>query len=268
MNDIVIEERHGRVVLLTLNKPEVRNTLSTEEECVALAERFENLSVDADVSVLVLTGAGSCFSAGGDLRNMKERRGLAAGGPEELRARYRRGIQRLARSLHNVEVPTIAAVNGPASGAGFDLALMCDIRIAATAARFAESFVKVGLVPGDGGAWLLQRAVGFSRAAEMTFTGDLIDAEEAWRIGLVSRFVPDDELIPTALALAARIAKNPPQALRESKRLMREARVQSFAEHLESAAHAQARAHHTAEHEEAVSAFLEKRAPHFLLARK
>lgn len=256
-------ERRGRVAILTMNKPEARNALSTEDECIEFAEACETANTDASLSCVILTGAGDCFSAGGDLRAMRARTGLSAGDPPMLRARYRRGVQRLVRALYNLEMPAIAAVNGPAAGAGCDIACFCDIRLAAAEARFAESFVKVGLIPGDGGAWILQRTVGRSKAAEMTFTGEAIGAEEALRVGLVSSVVQRERLLDAAMELAGRIVVNPPDALRAAKRLMREAQHLSFETHLEAAAHVQARAHHSAEHEEAVAAFLDKRPADF-----
>jgi enoyl-CoA hydratase/carnithine racemase len=140
---------------------------------------------------------------------------------------------------------------------------MCDIRIAGESARFAESFVKVGIIPGDGGAWLLPRVVGFSKACEMTFTGDTLNAQEALACGLVSKVVPDAELLAAAGAIAARIAANPPKAVRMTKRLMVQGRDMSLPALLEMSAAMQALAHTTADHREAVTAFLEKRAPQF-----
>jgi enoyl-CoA hydratase/carnithine racemase len=153
----------------------------------------------------------------------------------------------------------IAAINGPAIGAGCDLACMCDIRIAGESARFAESFVRVGIVPGDGGAWLLQRIVGISKAAEMTLTGEMIDAADALACGLVSRVVPDAELLSVAMSVAEKIAANPPYAVRMCKRLMRQSQESSLAAVLEMSAAMQALAHETAEHEERIKAFLDKR---------
>ncbi len=135
---------------------------------------------------------------------------------------YKRGIQRVAKVMWECEVPLIAAVNGPAYGAGCDTTCLCDIRFASTHATFAENFVRVGLIPGDGGAWLLPRQIGLSRAAEMTFTAEPVDAVTALEWGLVSKVVEPDELLPEAQALAARIAQNPPRQLRMAKRLLRE----------------------------------------------
>jgi enoyl-CoA hydratase/carnithine racemase len=162
-----------------------------------------------------------------------------------------------------LEVPVIAAVNGPAIGAGCDLSCMCDIRIAGEGAKFAESFVKLGIIPGDGGAWLLPRIVGFSKAVELSLTGDMIDAAEAKRIGLVSEVVPDAELMTKAKEIAAKIASNPPHAVRMTKRLLREGQTADLKNILELSAAMQALAHATKDNDEAINAFIEKRKPEF-----
>jgi enoyl-CoA hydratase/carnithine racemase len=162
-----------------------------------------------------------------------------------------------------VDVPTIAAVNGPAIGAGLVLACMCDIRLASERATFASSFVKLGIVPGDGGAWLLARTIGQPKAMEMMLTGDTFDAARALALGLVSRVIPPEELMPQALDLAARISANPSRTVRLTKRLLRESDSVSLASSLEMAAAYQALAHYTSDHDEAVRAFLEKRKPMF-----
>jgi len=208
---------------------------------------------------VILTGAGTAFSAGGNVKDMRDKRGIASGSPYAIAQSYQTGIQRIPLALHQLEVPTIAAVNGPAVGAGCDLACMCDIRIASENARFAESFVKLGIVPGDGGAWLLQRAVGYQRAAELSFTGDMIDAQTALAIGLVTRVVPHDLLMPNARELATRIAANSGPALRMAKRLLRQAQTARLDETLQLSAALQALAHHTPEHDQAVAAFFEQR---------
>ena len=155
-----------------------------------------------------------------------------------------------------MELPVIAAVNGPAIGAGCDLALMCDIRIAGRAARFAESFVRIGIVPGDGGAWLLPRVVGFAKACEMALTGDVVDAAEAERIGLVSRVVADADLLAEAQAVARRVASNPPHAVRMTRRLLRQAQGQSLSAVLDMSAAMQALAHHTDDYRDTLAAML------------
>lgn len=257
--DFVIFEQQDGIVTLTLNAPQERNALSGPMQWDALVEACERVQRDASVKVVILTGAGSAFCAGGNVKDFRDKRGLAAGDGLAVRDNYRNGIQRIPLAFHRLDVPTIAAVNGPAIGAGCDLACMADIRIASEKASFAESFVKLGLIPGDGGAWLLQRVVGYARAAEMSFTGDPLDARQALEAGLVSRVVPAGELLAETRALAARIAVNPGQALRMTKRLMREAQTTRLDTILELAAACQALSHGSAEHEQAVAAFLAHR---------
>jgi 2-(1,2-epoxy-1,2-dihydrophenyl)acetyl-CoA isomerase len=256
-------EVQGHVAMLTLNRPDTRNALSGEEMFAAFEVLFARLNSDMNIRAAVLTGAGSAFCSGGNVAEMRDRTGMFGGTPTQIAANYRAGIQRIPRAFQTLQVPIIAAVNGAAIGAGNDLACMCDIRIASDTARFAESFVKVGIVPGDGGCWLLPRVVGFSYAAEMALTGDTIDAQEALRIGLVSKVVPPDALLREALALAQRIAANPPQVLRWTKQLLQQARTGTLDEALDTAGKFQGLAHQTADHAEAVASFFEKRPPVF-----
>jgi enoyl-CoA hydratase/carnithine racemase len=261
--DYVREEREGDVVLLTLNAPEKRNAISTFEECDAIVDACRRVNLDRTVRCVVLTGAGTAFCAGGDLKAMRDRRGIMEGSHADLRENYRRGVQRMAQALYGCDAPTVAAVNGPAIGLGLDVACMCDIRIASEKATFAESFIKVGIVPGDGGAWLLPRVVGMSTALEMSFTGETMDAQAALGVRLVSRVVPEGELMGAARDLARRIAANPPDALRMTKRLLREGQHTRLSSLLELSAAYQALAHSTEDHKEAVNAMLEKRRPSF-----
>lgn len=259
MDAPLLVERHGAVALLTLNRPATRNALSGEDCFAAFETVLAELDADLSVRAAVLTGAGSAFCSGGNVAEMRDRAGMFAGTPEQIAASYRAGIQRIPLAFERCQVPIVAAVNGPAIGAGNDLACMCDMRIASTAARFAESFVKVGIIPGDGGCWLLPRVVGAARAAEMAFTGETLDASQALAIGLVSRVVEPGQLLPEALALAQRIAANPPQVLRWTKQLLRQARDGTLAEALDAAGRLQGLAHHSADHAEAVAAFFERR---------
>jgi enoyl-CoA hydratase/carnithine racemase len=259
----VLRERDVAVETWTLNRPDTRNAISDDEVIDAIEQFVADANADQAVRVVIITGAGSAFSSGGNVKHMRDREGMFGGTAAEIRQGYRHGIQRIPRAMARLEVPAIAAVNGPAIGAGCDLTLMCDIRIAADTAVFAESFVKVGLVPGDGGAWLLPRAIGMSRASEMAFTGDPIDAATALAWGLVSRVVSGEELLPAARALAARIAVNPPHPLRMTKSLLRDGQHQSLDAVLEVSAAMQSIAHHTHDHHEAVTAMLERRPPEF-----
>jgi enoyl-CoA hydratase/carnithine racemase len=262
MSDFLIYRQDGAIVTLTMNQPEARNPLTGNTAVPEFIEACARIGADPSVKVVVLTGAGSAFCSGGNVKDMQRYSELSIP-PIAIREEYQRGIQRLPIAIYNLEVPTIAAVNGAAIGAGCDLACMCDIRIAAQGAKFAESFIKVGIVPGDGGAWLLPRAVGMSKAAEMFFTGDAIDAEEALKCGLVSRVVAPDRLLETAYELAGRIAANPGPTLRLTKKLLREGQHLRLDSLLELSAAFQALAHKTPQHEEAVTAFIEKRRPRF-----
>lgn len=263
MVDPVLYERDEHVVILTLNQPDTRNALTDMALVDAFVAACQRIKDELDVRCVIVTGAGTAFSSGGNLKHMRDRAGTFAGDALRVRDNYRRGIQRIPLALYNLEAPTIAAVNGPAYGAGCDLTLMCDIRIAASTAVFAENFVKVGIIPGDGGAWLLPRAIGLSRACEMAFTGEAIDAATAERWGLVSSVVEPGSLMDVARHLARRIAANPPGALRMTKRLIREGLHMRLDLLLELSAAFQGAVHQTRDHAEAVAALLEKRTPVF-----
>lgn len=263
MTDAVLYDRDGPVVTLTLNRPEQLNPISDPEVIEALLAALARMERDPEVRVAILTGAGKAFSSGGNLRTMNAPGGI--NDPKSVRTRlnYRHGIQRIPLAFARLEVPVIAAVNGAAFGAGCDLTTVCDLRIASKSARFAENFVKIGLIAGDGGSWLLPRIVGFSKACEMALTGDPVSAEEALACGLVSKVVDDADLLSEARALALRIAANPPFAVRMTKRLLWEGREMSLSAALDMAGSMQALVHHTHDHKEAVEAFLEKRKPNF-----
>ena len=252
-----------RIARLTLDRDDVRNELTGTGLAAEIAAVAEWVNETADVSVLVIAGTGRSFSAGGNVKDMHARSGAFAGDVYELQDVYRRGIQRMSVAMHALEVPAIAAVNGAAIGAGFDLACMCDIRIAAAGAKLGETFVNLGIIPGDGGAWFLQRLIGYEKAALLTFTGRVIDAEQALALGVVSEVVTADALDGRVAALAAEIAAKPPQALRLTKRLMKSAQRMELAELLELSALFQGIAHQLPDHHEAVAAFLEKRPPSF-----
>ena len=252
------------VATLRFERPETRNAIASLEDCQQFAAALEAAAERAEARCLILTGAGTAFCAGGDIKALRERRGIGPmDSPAATRDNYRRGVQRMIRALWDCELPVIAAVNGPAIGLGCDLAALADIRIAAESARFASTFINLGLIPGDGGAWILPRAVGWSKASEMILTGEALDAPDALACGLVSRRVADGELLPAAAALADKIAAKPAQAARLAKRLLREAQHQRLADVLELSSAYQALAHEAQDHREAVDAFLSKRAPGF-----
>lgn len=254
--------RDGAIVILTMNQPETRNALTGNTAVEEFVQACADIQTDRTVRAVIITGEGPVFSSGGNVKDM-QRYFQQQLSPESIREEYRRGIQRIPKALYNLDVPVIAAVNGPAIGAGLDLTCMCDIRIASEKATFAESFVKVGIVPGDGGAWLLPRAVGMSKASEMAFTGEALSAQEALACGLVSRVVAPQALLDAALDLARKIAANPGGVLRMTKRLLREGERATLESLLEISASYQAIAHMEPDHHEAVRAFVEKRPPRF-----
>lgn len=255
LQDALFKVEEG-IATLTLNRHDVRNVLTGTyliEDIVATAEWVNNAE---EVSVLVITGAGSAFSAGGNIHDMANRSGDFAGSVAECAEQYRAGIQRIPLALEAVEVPIIAAVNGPAIGAGFDLANMADIRLASEKAKFGETFLNLGIIPGDGGAWLMQRLIGYQRAFEMTLTGRVIDAGEAKDLGIVLDVTPPDELMPAAMTLARRIADQPPKATRLTKRLMKMAQRMELKDFLDICACFQGMCHNEPEHMDAVGRML------------
>jgi enoyl-CoA hydratase/carnithine racemase len=263
VNPFLLVERNGAIATVRMNRPESRNALSDASHMNEFVDVCAALRVDRGIKVIVLTGNGSAFCAGGNIKDMKERSGIFSGTPAEIRESYRLGIQRVTLALYGLDIPIIAAVNGPAIGAGLDIACMCDIRIAADCAIFAESFIRLGIVPGDGGAWLLPRVIGLPRASVMAFTGDTIDAAKGLEWGLVAHVVPAQSLMAEAYSLASRIAVHSVDSLRLTKRLLREGQHLRLDSLLELSAAFQALAHHTDDHQEAVQAFFEKREPHF-----
>ncbi|MEH6347331.1 MAG: crotonase/enoyl-CoA hydratase family protein [Bermanella sp.] len=259
----ILFQKNNHVATLTLNQPKLRNSISEIEVVEEFIDALEQVNLDPQLRCLIITGAGSAFSSGGNIKHMINKEGMFAGEANDIRENYAKVIQRIPLALHNVNIPTIAAVNGPAVGAGCDLAMYCDMRIASHSASFAESFIRVGLIPGDGGAWILPRIAGFGRAAEMAFTGDAISAQQAFDWGMLNKIVNDDELMDEANALAQRIVKNPPQALRATKQLMRAGTTMPLDNLLQMSAAIQANLHQTEDHTEAVSALIEKRTPSF-----
>lgn len=241
-----------------MDDPGTRNAITSPEMIAGIVENVERVNGDTAVGCVILTGAGTVFSSGGNVHEMAERRGMFGGAPYEQLRSYTHGIQRLARAITTCETPLIAAVNGPAVGAGCDLTLMCDLRIASSTASFAESFVRLGLIPGDGGAWLLTHLIGPARAAEMTLTGDPVPAPTALDWGLVSSVSEPESLMSDSMALAGRIARNPSSSLRMAKKLLRASQTGSFESVLDLSAALQPIAHHTEAHEAAIKAMVER----------
>lgn len=254
-------EIEGRIATLTLNQPDSRNALGPGmiDEIVDACHAVQK---NAQLSVLILTGAGKAFCAGGNVKNMKTR-AESSGSPIEVPISYREGIQRIPRMIDSMDVPTIAAVNGAAVGAGCDLAMFCDMRIASTSAKFGEVFLDLGIVPGDGGPWFLTREIGYSRAAEMTFTARMVDAQEALKMGMVLKVVEPEQLMPATMELAETIAAKSPATLRMTKRLLKEATRLSLWDYLDSTGAYQGLARSTEDYKEGILARNEKRKPVF-----
>ena len=253
--DLLVEIADG-VATVTLNRPAALNALT-----IGMKERLlaalEEIGTNRAVRAVVLTGAGRAFCAGQDLKErlLPDAPGLA----EELRRRY----NPIVRAIRDLPQPVIAAVNGVAAGAGASLAFVCDLRIAAEGATFVLAFGRIGLVPDSGATWTLPRIVGAARAAEMAFLGDTVRADEALRIGLVSRVVPSGELAREAAGIAARLAAGSPRAMATTKRLLAVSFDRDLVAALEAEATAQYGAGASLDHAEGLAAFLEKRPPRF-----
>lgn len=259
----ILIERQGGVALVTMNDPATRNALSPPLVS-ELGTFLAQANADASLACIVLRGAGDGFCSGGNVKDMLSGEDpMFSGAPHQMTEAFRTGIQAIPRRFAALDVPVIAAVHGAAIGAGCDLACMCDIRIASPDAKFAESFLRVGLVSGDGGAWLLPRVVGLPRALEMALTCRTVEAAEANAWGLVNRVVAGEALLEMALDVARTIASFPPVSVRLNKRLILKSAGLGLDECLELSAAYQAMVQHTADQKEAVAALLEKRRPVF-----
>lgn len=244
------------VATITLADPETRNAITGEEMLEALLDVLDEAESDPDVVVAVLEAEGPAFSSGGNIKDMAAREGLFAGSPAEMTEKYRDTIQQLTRLLATTDLVTIASVNGPAVGAGFDLVLGCDLRLGSRNARFAHTFIEMGIIPGDGGAWLLPRVVGWQRATELAMTARFITAAEAETYGVLLEVVPEDKLDARVRELASTIASKPRPAVTLAKRLLRQAKSMDLDGFLELSAALQAIAHATPEHETAIADYV------------
>ena len=258
--DCLIHEVKDGVATLTLNRPDRLNALggTLRDD---LHDAITRSAADPEVRVMILTGAGKGFCAGGDVKAMNE----AKEGQRErpLLEKIAPLRDRTLLAMRDAPQPIIAAVNGAAAGAGMNLALACDIRLASTAAKFSQAFVKRGLHPDWGGTYFLPRIVGMARACEMIFTGEVVDAAEALRLGIVSRVLPPEELLPTAQALARAIAAGPPIAIRLAKRGLYRNAESDLRSALEYETFAQNACFETEDAREGIKAFVDKRAPVF-----
>ena len=260
MSETIKYEVADRIATITLNRPERMNAFTwemTDAWAAALAEAQR----DDAVHVVIVTGAGKAFCSGGDI--VEHGRAPGPHAARCARRSWRATCSSIPLTLEAMDKPVIAAVNGAATGAGMDLALQCDLRFAAASARFGETYVRVGLVPGAGGTWFLPRLVGTAKALELFWTGELIDAAEAERIGIVNKVLPDDQLLSHVREVAAKIARGPQLSIRFIKRAVYQGARIDLRTSLDLISSHYAVVSSSADHKEAVAAYLEKRKPSF-----
>lgn len=246
------------ITTITLADSETRNAMTGVEMIEDLLDALDEAETGPEVAVVIIEAEGPAFSSGGNVKDMAAREGLFSGAPAEQMESYRDTIQQLTRFLATTDLVTIASVNGPAVGAGFDLVLGCDLRFGSRNASFAHTFIEMGIIPGDGGAWLLPRVVGWQRATELALTARFITAAEAENYGVLLEVVPEDKLDKRVREVARVIASKPRPAVTLAKRLLRQARSMDLDGFLEFSAALQAIAHTTPEHEIAVTSYVER----------
>lgn len=259
MADDLLFEVTDKVAVMTLNRPEALNAF-TPDILTGWVARLEEAQQRDDVNVLLVTGAGRGFSSGGDVKRMGEG---ADNSPQTTKHRLWTQTQIVAKRMVEFDKPAIAAINGVAVGGGLDLALTCDIRVAAESARLAETYARMGLIPGAGGAWHLPRIVGRSKALEMFWTCEFLSAQEAKEIGLVDHVWPDAEFMERAMELALKIARGAPLSHRLIKRTLTQGLATDLWTHLDQISSHMTVVRSSEDHQEAVAAFKEKRPPHF-----
>ena len=244
------------IARLTMIRDDRRNTITEPDVVAEFIDAFNRIQTQREASVLIITGEGKAFCAGGNIKDLQ----VSDDSENSLQHRYTYvdGIQHITKGLYALDIPTIAAINGPAFGGGLDMTLFCDIAIASTKAKFCEQFVNLGLLPGDGGAWIMPRKIDWQAATDILLTGRTFGAEEAKKLGVVYDVVEPDQLLARADELAKQIASRPPNAVRFIKMLMRQGATQSLPDHLEHCASAQAVLQTTADHRIALKAILEK----------
>ncbi len=254
----LLYETEEHVAKIIINRPEAKNAFSPE--MISLwREALERAQADQSIRVIVVTGKGDTFCSGGDIRDMAEGKLRSW----DMKNFLWEGVHRIVLALEDTDKPVIAAINGVAMGAGLDMAIMCDLRVCSDKAKMAESYIMMGVAPGDGGAYFLPRLVGIARALELLLTGRVISAKEALDIGLVNRVVPHEKLMEETMSLAKEIAGKPPLALRMIKRAVYQAQRSDLLSHLDYISSQLALLSETKDHQEAARAFLEKRKPHF-----
>lgn len=256
---VLLETKHDGIATLVMNRPDRLNALSNEL-AIALNEALGRVATDGSVNVVVLTGAGRGFCAGGDLGALGK--GHQTGATHELEPLLRAGMQMVLK-IRTMPQPVVAAVNGAAAGAGMNIALAADIRIAAEEATFGQNFAKVGLFPDYGGTYFLPQLVGPSKAAELFYTGDMIDAKTALRVGIVNQVVPGAQLEATVKNLALKLARGPSLAIRAAKKVLFASQEKELIQALENEVREQVRCYLSDDCSEGIRAFFEKRLPQF-----
>ena len=255
----ILYEANNNIATITLNRPEAKNAFSPE--MITLWREYLQKAKDDDgISVIVVTGKGDTFCSGGDIKDMAEGRLKSW----DMKRFLWDGVHRIVLTLEDLDKPVIAAINGAAMGAGMDMAIMCDLRICSDRAKLAESYIMMGLVPGDGGAYFLPRLVGPSKALELLLTGDVLSADAALSLGIVNRVVPHDRLMEETLKLAEKIAAKPPLAVRMMKRAVYQGQTSTLRSHLDYISSQLSLLSETEDHVEAARSFLEKRKPRFV----
>jgi 2-(1,2-epoxy-1,2-dihydrophenyl)acetyl-CoA isomerase len=258
--EVAVKNTHQ--LWVTLNNPDQMNAITTEM-INSLTEVLSHADFDQNIRVVILTGKGKNFCAGGDIKAMEEKSGMFAGESNELRARYQHGIQRIPQCIENLSVPMIAMVNGAAIGAGCDLSMMCDLRIGNLKTKFAETFTRLGLVPGDGGTFFLQRIIGYSKAMQMFLTAKTYEGVEAMNFGLINFLFDEAVMEEETKKIADMISMSAPVAQRLTKKAMKVAYMHDLQTSLDMLASFQGISQRTTDHFEAIKAFKEKRSPNF-----
>ena len=249
----------GHIAIITLNRPKAKNAFSPE--MISLwREYLEKAKRDDTIRVIIVTGKGDTFCSGGDIKDMADGKLKSW----DMKRFLWDGVHRIVLTLEDLDKPVIAAINGAAMGAGMDMAIMCDLRVCSDKAKLAESYIMMGLVPGDGGAYFLPRLVGTSKGLELLLTGDVISPDEAQRLGIVNRVVPHEILMEETMKLAEKIAVKPPLAVRMMKRAVYQGATSTLRAHLDYISSQLSLLSETQDHVEAAKAFLEKRKPVFM----